>query len=86
MLLIFLATNSPGMLHPSSAGPVPEPGIIVMFFTQLQVHKASNSTPARITKVLAGVCYKIETYQRFPSFQKGEQGEPMSTSVFGKQE
>lgn len=50
MLLIFLATNSPGMLHPSSAGPVPEPGIIVMFFTQLQVYKASNSTPARITK------------------------------------
>lgn len=39
MLLILLATNSPGMLHPSSAGPMPEPEIIVMFFTKLQVYK-----------------------------------------------
>lgn len=71
MLLILLASNSPGMLHPSSAGPVPEPEIIVMFFTQLQVYKASNSTPARITKYQLECLTRLRHTKDFPAFRRG---------------
>lgn len=71
MLLILLASNSPGMLHPSSAGPVPEPEIIVMFFTQLEVYKASNSTPERVTKYQPECLTRLRHTKGFLGFRRG---------------
>lgn len=71
MLLILLASNSPGMLHLSSAGPVPEAEIIVMFFTQLQVYKASSSTPARVTKYELECLTRLRHTKGFLAFRRG---------------